>query len=164
MCKETRRKYSRHAAWFQCCARFKGALLDGATSPFASQASARRKVGVRKALSWDWRHPPHSTLLLCYLAIAGFIFLCFSHSHCYQVGRDTTPSGGQRGPHSTHTRALSLPKEIKDAIWSAKNKDQLAVAWLAGWSFDVYFNGSLTPEKNATANVSFMERADSVWV
>jgi len=32
---------------------FKGTLSDEASSPFASQVSSKREVGVRKALSWD---------------------------------------------------------------------------------------------------------------
>lgn len=85
----------------------------------------------------------------------------FSHSHCYQVGRDTTPRGVNAGPTAhTHTHQRTFPPQRDQRRHSVgQNKDQLAVAWLVRGSFHVYFNGSLTPEKNS-ANVSFMKRAD----
>lgn len=80
MCKESHRKLA-ESIWGMLSdfsvALFKGTLLDGATSPFTSQVSGRRKVGVRKALSWDWRHPQHNTLMFRYLAVAVFISSVF---------------------------------------------------------------------------------------
>lgn len=109
---------------------FKGPLLDSATSPFAAPVWARGKVGVRKALSWDRRHARHNTLMFCYLAIAGFIFLCFPIHTAIRLDVTPPPQGVNASPRA-HTQGNFPLKEIKDAIRSAKNKDQLAVAGLA---------------------------------
>lgn len=112
---------------------FKGPLLDSATSPFAAQVWARGKVGVSKALSWDRRHARHNTHALLFSNRWIYLFV-FSYSHRYQVGRDPPPPPPQRvnaSPRAPHTRGNFPLKEIKDAIRSAKNKDQLVVAGLA---------------------------------
>lgn len=89
---------------------FKGPPLDSATSPCAAQVWARGKVGVRKALSWDRRHARHNTPVLLFSNRWIYLFV-LSYSHRYQVGRDTTPPGGQRQPQSTHTGQFSPERD-----------------------------------------------------
>lgn len=96
---------------------FKGTLLDGATSPFASQVSGWRKVEVRKALSWDWRHPQHNTPVFRYLSTAVFIFSVFPFTPLSGWMWHHPPSEGQDNPHHTQTHhRVVLLKEIKDAV------------------------------------------------
>lgn len=156
MCKESHRKLA-ESIWGMLLdfsvALFKGALLDGSTSRFASQVSARRKTGVRKPLSWDWRHPQHNTLMFRYLAIAVFIFVVFLFTllsgwtwHC-PLRRSCAAVCGRT---HTHTRRVILLKEIKDVMQSTQKTKALAAAQLACWSLNIYFNGSLTPQINST--------------
>lgn len=133
MCKESHRKLA-ESIWGMLLdfsvALFKGALLDGSTSRFASQVSARRKTGVRKPLSWDWRHPQHNTLMFRYLAIAVFIFVVFLFTllsgwtwHC-PLRRSCTAVCGRT---HTHTHTQSYPPE-RDQRCYAVNPENKSVS------------------------------------
>lgn len=163
MCKESHHKPAESIRGmlldFSAALASKGCWETARRPPLLLRSRPEERLEWGRSLSWDWRHPPHHTLLFCSLAIAGFIFLCFPIHTAIRL--DVTPplGGSTRAPQHTHTPENFSPQRDQRRHSVGQNKDQLAVAWLVRWSFHVYFNGSLTPEKNS-ANVSFMKQAD----